>query len=473
MFRKTGWMLTAAVLFTAGSASAQMPFGLVLSEQSRVGFTLQGAGARAAGMGNAFTALADDATAASFNPAGLAQLLVPEVSIVGRREKVSDTYNNFVSLDQNPPLDLTNSTLRSSTDSLNFISLTIPARIAGLRWAFQLSSQEAVDFTYRGSRSFEEVDAAGTPLFLLNQNVDQTGDINTWTGAVAVQLTTRTLLGLAVNRWVGDWHFHARYDEAAVDTPEDTEFFEYSQKNKLRGWNADLGLLLKYPHWNLGIRYRTSFSASYGFQGGLDTNLETKLEPASGNATLHWPSTLNVGLAFLPTDRLVLTADYGRTNWALMRFDNTAGEGELNFFDLLPADQSGARVAEDVRLGVEYLFFAGRSIIPVRAGLLREPWPVEDRVTGDRMVSKGFALGIGFKRGPWAVDLAWQHRWGNANVSRFQEPDEIARGELFPTSVGELKRTRDRIVLSVIVQFPSGSGTEKALHEIFVGPSRE
>ncbi|MBW1856357.1 MAG: hypothetical protein JRJ00_17135, partial [Deltaproteobacteria bacterium] len=39
-----------------------------------------GSGARAVGMGGAFIAVADDATAASWNPAGLTQLKKPEIS---------------------------------------------------------------------------------------------------------------------------------------------------------------------------------------------------------------------------------------------------------------------------------------------------------------------------------------------------------------------------------------------------------
>ena len=42
-----------------------------------------GSGARALGMGSAFIAVADDATAASWNPGGLIQLETPEISSVG------------------------------------------------------------------------------------------------------------------------------------------------------------------------------------------------------------------------------------------------------------------------------------------------------------------------------------------------------------------------------------------------------
>src|SRR4249920_227564 len=44
-----------------------------------------GVGARALGMGGAFLARADDATAATWNPAGLSYLRRPEVSVVGDR----------------------------------------------------------------------------------------------------------------------------------------------------------------------------------------------------------------------------------------------------------------------------------------------------------------------------------------------------------------------------------------------------
>ncbi len=48
-------------------------------------FSFSDPGARSMGFGGAFVALADDATAAFANPAGLVQLLRPEVSIEGRR----------------------------------------------------------------------------------------------------------------------------------------------------------------------------------------------------------------------------------------------------------------------------------------------------------------------------------------------------------------------------------------------------
>jgi hypothetical protein len=51
-----------------------------------------GSGARAVGMGGAFIGVADDATAASWNPAGLIQLETPELSVVGAYVSRSEDF---------------------------------------------------------------------------------------------------------------------------------------------------------------------------------------------------------------------------------------------------------------------------------------------------------------------------------------------------------------------------------------------
>src|SRR5262245_37475869 len=71
-----------AAMFVASSAGAQdlvdATRGLDLNHFN----TTVGSGARAWGMGGAFVAVADDATAATWNPAGLAILQRPEITLV-------------------------------------------------------------------------------------------------------------------------------------------------------------------------------------------------------------------------------------------------------------------------------------------------------------------------------------------------------------------------------------------------------
>src|SRR6266536_3122428 len=90
-------LVSAALLCAAFSVTGQTPSPtplpldrLTLQARANV---VQGSGARALGMGGAFLARADDATAASWNPAGLSYLRLPEVSFVysGARVDSLDT----------------------------------------------------------------------------------------------------------------------------------------------------------------------------------------------------------------------------------------------------------------------------------------------------------------------------------------------------------------------------------------------
>src|SRR5262249_54921784 len=78
------WATLSALLFALvppRPADAQI-FQDEIDLAGRTTLTL-GAGARAYGMGGSFLARADDATAASWNPAGLSYLRIPELSLVG------------------------------------------------------------------------------------------------------------------------------------------------------------------------------------------------------------------------------------------------------------------------------------------------------------------------------------------------------------------------------------------------------
>ena len=74
-----------AALAVAGAALAQ-------ETPATFEFSFSNPGARSLGLGGAFAALADDATAAFANPAGLVQLLRPEISAERRRWSYTTPY---------------------------------------------------------------------------------------------------------------------------------------------------------------------------------------------------------------------------------------------------------------------------------------------------------------------------------------------------------------------------------------------
>ncbi len=79
-----------------------------------------GSGARAIGMGGAFIAVADDATAASWNPGGIVQLDKPEISFVYKylRRSENKSFENHPEASSTDSVDYHN---------LNFFSAAYPS----------------------------------------------------------------------------------------------------------------------------------------------------------------------------------------------------------------------------------------------------------------------------------------------------------------------------------------------------------
>jgi len=120
-----GWALAAQTV-TA-------PIGTIISEQSRTAFSMQGAGARAMGLGGAFIALADDATAVSFNPAGLAQMVKPEISFVGRGLRRGVAFQDAQTVAGSRVLLVDDSLISNSRFDPLLLAGTVPLRIGGQR----------------------------------------------------------------------------------------------------------------------------------------------------------------------------------------------------------------------------------------------------------------------------------------------------------------------------------------------------
>jgi hypothetical protein len=112
---------------------------------------VQGAGARAYGMGGAFLARPDDATAASWNPAGLSYLRSPELSVVGthtwlktQQRDISDTVRRNEGLAGFAP---------------EFAAATYPVALGPVTGAVQVGFQRVLSFD--GTRTIRRYDNTG------------------------------------------------------------------------------------------------------------------------------------------------------------------------------------------------------------------------------------------------------------------------------------------------------------------------
>src|SRR5437867_11652718 len=83
--RRTLWITVLCWWLPPVALAQTLPFGISLPPSLNFATSPApvGSGARAQGKAVAFIGVADDATAASHNPAGLVQLQEPEASVVG------------------------------------------------------------------------------------------------------------------------------------------------------------------------------------------------------------------------------------------------------------------------------------------------------------------------------------------------------------------------------------------------------
>jgi long-subunit fatty acid transport protein len=466
---------TCCVVLAALPATAQeqpLPdaFALLVSTQSRPSFSILGAGARAAGMGGAFTAVADDASAASFNPAGLALLVKPEVSLVLDGRQRRERHGAFVDHDE------VDEHYAASTTSFvaaapNFAAFTVPVTLVDRNLSFQLSYQRLIDFDHRADRVLVERDGAGNVLATGRQRLDQNGALATFSIAAAYQLTQRLSLGLTVSRWQGSWSFASQLREDEVSGS--SQALRLAQDNEWTGWNATLGALLRYRYLNLGATVRTPFDGDYTVSSRLATEGTPGFAlPRRLDASLRWPASWTIGLAIKPREVWLLTADYAEYDWDDMLIEGLGEDGSerVNFFDLRPPESSTVRNTGQWRFGSELTLFAGEQVVTLRGGYFREPRPQLLAPGDEHDAARGWSLGAGLRRGQVSIDVAWQRASGRSQMVELVDPDALAGGDLAALPEATVGTSEQRVFVSVLYQFRSRASVRRLFHFLFIGP---
>lgn len=475
--RRTALLAFAAAVTVLGAApspgSAQEPlsldaFGLLVAQQSRPSFSIVGAGARAAGMGGAFTALADDASAVSFNPAGLALLIRPEASVVIDGVSHHEDHAAFFDVEAGVEELYGPSSTHFDSRDLNFASFTVPFTLAERNLSFQLSYHRLIDFTFEGERRFDETLATGEPIAELRQSVDQQGDVHTFSLAAAYQLTQRMSLGLTVSRWQGSWDFATLNREIPAGGGESS--FRFFQDNHWSGWNVTGGLLLRYRYLDVGAAVRSAFDGDYRVSSALSASFPTPFEPASSfDGTLHWPSSYTVGLAAKPLETWVVTVDYTEYDWDDMLILGI-GHEPVNFFDLEPPGESTVRNTGVWRFGTEVNLFPGGRQIALRGGWFDEPRPQLLSPGDEKSSNRGWTAGAGVRFGPVTLDLAYQRSESSARVLEFVDPQTVASGVVEAQAEGRVDVTEERWFVALLYRFDSKRSLRDLFQFLFVGP---
>jgi long-subunit fatty acid transport protein len=381
-------------------------------------------------MGGAFIGVADDATAASWNPAGLIQLENPEFSIVGAYNRRTEDTTYVAFPEASGPQ-------RVSTYELNYLSLAYPFTALNRNMIVSLNFQHLYDFNKEVSYSYSFVDMVGPPLDLQdNVNWEQEGAWKALSPAFAVQVSPSLSFGLTLNFWYNGlydnyWESHYRSQGSGtfagfpfnVQTRIDEEYeidglrvdlFEpcnWRNVNFNLGlmWNISekftLGAVFKSP-FEAGLKNKFHFASSVVFPTNPGANSQNVINRA-GEVTLEMPMSYGLGLAARLSDALTLDLDVFQTDWSDYVLIDAQGM-ELNPITGRPQSESDIADTTQVRLGGEYLFIRETMVIPLRAGVFYDPEPAE----GSPDDFWGVSIGSGIAYKSLVFDIAYQFRFG-------------------------------------------------------------
>ncbi|HDZ62667.1 MAG TPA: hypothetical protein ENH40_05940 [Nitrospirae bacterium] len=404
-----------------------------------------GSGARAVGMSGAFIAIADDATAASWNPAGLIQLEKPETSIVGayfhRTEDFSSTSH--------PEIDNTGNV---DAFNINYFSATYPLKFYRNNMVVSINYQRLYDF----KRSFDyrsDYSSAGVNL-LKDIHFSQNGYIGALGLASAIQITPKLSFGATLNIWTNDLFWRNGWDETysvhGVGTqgaaPVTIDTYITDKYSRFRGINANLGLL-----WNMneyltaGVVFKTPFKASLRHEfsykstsvfGPPVNNSVSSQQNITEDVELHMPLSYGLGLAWRISDAFSFALDIYRTEWSEYILTDAQGN-KFNPIDGRPESESNVKDTTQIRVGGEYLFIGKKSVVPIRGGLFYDPEPSHGTLND----FYGVAVGSGIVYKMLIFDVAYQFRWGS----------NIDTGNLIATSTANI--TQHLLLASLIIHY--------------------
>lgn len=429
------------LLFTRG-AGAEVEFS---SSMNPVG-----SGARATGMGGAFIAIADDATAASWNPAGLVQLEKPEISAVYSYDRRSQSYRSATHA------ELTSALQEVDLHDLNYASAAFPFTFLNRNMILTLNYQRLYDMNKRVNTAYTN-DWGDGDYTTEQVGFRQRGSLAAISPAFAVQLLPELSVGVTVNIWddvfgTCSWEsaWSRNYTGVTLGFPSRGSS-EWHEKNTFSGLNANIGLLYTYNDaYRFGFVVKTPFRASVwrevsaAYRDELlisgsyqDFSQVTPPFPPE-KVTFEMPMSYGFGFAWRQSDNLTLALDLYRTQWS--DFVMVNGDGSRwNPVSGKPLEAGRPKDTTQVRIGGEYLHIGDRMTVPVRAGFVYDPEPGRTSLND----YFGITLGSGIAYDRFAFDVSYGFRWGN----------RVSGDISYENSNSTLDVTRHTVMTSLIYHF--------------------
>ncbi|HZP65355.1 MAG TPA: outer membrane protein transport protein [Rudaea sp.] len=374
MKRQLSLAIGAALVGLAGPA-----FAITDTEtNASIPFNLANPGARSMGMGGAFLGLADDATAAYTNPAGLSQLVTPEISIEGRHTNYSLPYLNSGSVTTNPfnGSGLHTADADSSVNNVSFLSIVYPHD----RWSFAFYRDELVRFNndFSSTPAGEPVDNGATGVVLpivahADLKIVNYGLSAAWKASDNISLGA----GLSYYDFNIDTSIHRlAFPNIQGNIPTGNVVNRQDQFGSDNDVGINLGARFVFnEQWSGGLVYRrgprfeynATNTAFYRTDGSVlnppvvVTNLN--------NVRFKVPDEYGAGVSWHPTDSLVVNFDADYIPYSQL----TRGIQSLFGSDAAVVSRLSIPNGTEIHLGGEYTFTQMAHPFSIRAGVWHDP----------------------------------------------------------------------------------------------------
>jgi len=343
-------------------------------------FNFSDPGARSMGFAGAFVALADDATAAFSNPAGLTQILKPEISIEGRRWSYSTPYTEGGRAEGLPSgfgIDSTTGLRTATSDvditGLSFLSLVFPKG----RWSLAFYRHDLANFEF-----FSETQG----LFGGGTDCCQTRDFDmraandfnivSYGLSAAYRISDKFDLGLGLIYYDASFVTNATLFRTDNDSPasivgtnsylpertvlNERIFFDDSDTALSAGFLWRLS-----DKWRIGGVYRQAPEVDIGVELTAGETFDLGVTPGDLllrlDLMLEMPTMYGLGFAYRdPDGRLTVSFQWDKVKYS-------------NIVDSLGLDDRAIDDIDELHLGAEYVFIDSTPIIAVRFGAWLEP----------------------------------------------------------------------------------------------------
>jgi long-subunit fatty acid transport protein len=341
-------------------------------------------GARSLAMGGAFIGLADDATAAFVNPAGLTILARPEISFESRHWQNRSEYADHGRSSGEPMgigidwvRELQTGEASSRAAGLSFLSFVYP------RGSWSVAFYRHQLASYKTSFSTQGVFTERSRLLPVIADIDL--DISNYGVSAGFQLPWSIAVGLGVS------YYNFRIDSLTqrfgiVPIPPygtaDGQFFggpNYEADN-LESFQEQIGSSSD-TRFNAGliwsINNKVSLGAVFrqgpelGFTGRTTEGPADRAQPIrEASATFSVPDVYGLGLAVQPVSAVTVTLDYVFIGYSSMTDDilNLFSDDFDELTDNLKVDDG-----HELHLGFEYFFLRSRYPVGLRVGSWFDP----------------------------------------------------------------------------------------------------